>query len=290
MAQGNNQPIIIKKKKGGGDHGHHGGAWKVAYADFVTAMMAFFLLMWLLNATTESQRKGIADYFAPSIPISPVSGGGDGLLSGNSVFAEDTLAQDGTGGEERTAESSPVEQGVSGQIEDADAGDTQEQMSLETVQDQLRGMTGESDVADDLLSHIRTRITDEGLIIEIFAKDGEPLFDTASDEPSPRMRALLDMVSGVVRIVSNDIAVTGHTDATPFSGADSDNWRLSSARADRSRRYLIEAGINLARFDRVTGKADRELALPDLPEDPRNRRITLTLLRSDLARDKTAQN
>ncbi|MEM9422342.1 MAG: flagellar motor protein MotB, partial [Pseudomonadota bacterium] len=92
------QPIIIKKKRGGGEEGHHGGAWKVAYADFVTAMMAFFLLMWLLNATTEEQRKGLADYFDPSVPISPVSGGGDDMLAGDTVFATDSLAYSNHGG------------------------------------------------------------------------------------------------------------------------------------------------------------------------------------------------
>ncbi|MEM0923817.1 MAG: flagellar motor protein MotB [Pseudomonadota bacterium] len=276
-----NQPIIIKKKKSGGGDGHHGGAWKVAYADFVTAMMAFFLLMWLLNATTESQRKGIADYFAPTIPISPITGGGSGILSGDSVFAEDTLAQDGTGGTKQVASTLKQKPGDAGQVEGEQSSLNEPERSLEEVESQFVSMSGESDVADDLLSHIRTEVTDEGLVIEIFAKEGQPLFQTGSEEPSRKMRLLLAMVGDVIGLVSNRIAITGHTDAIPFTGADFDNWRLSSARADRSRRSLIGNGIDEGRFDRITGKADQEPALPDAPEDPRNRRITLTLLRSD---------
>ena len=283
MAQGN-QPIIIKRKKAGGGDGHHGGAWKVAYADFVTAMMAFFLLMWLLNATTESQRKGIADYFAPTIPISSISGGGSGVLSGNSVFADDTLAQDGTGGTKQVASTVKQQPGDSSDEEEDQGQTAREEQSLEDLESELLSMSGESEVADDLLSHIRTRITDEGLVIEVFAKEGQPLFNSGSDAPSSKMRALLEMISGVIKLVSNEIAVTGHTDARPFEGPGNDNWRLSSARADSSRRDLIDNGIETDRFARVTGKADRELALPDAPEDPRNRRITLTLLRSDQPR------
>ncbi|MEM7508418.1 MAG: flagellar motor protein MotB [Pseudomonadota bacterium] len=293
-------PIIIKRKKVSGGDGHHGGAWKVAYADFVTAMMAFFLLMWLLNATTESQRKGIADYFAPSIPISPVSGGGSGVLSGETVFADDTLAQEGSGGIKQVASVVAQDPGAPGAGEEGDgaelvpdAASTEDapteqawefasgNADFEDLESRLYGMSGESDVADDLLSHIRTKITDEGLIIEIFAKQGHPLFESGSDEPSPKMQALLEMIGGVVDLVSNPIALTGHTDAVAYTGIDFDNWRLSSARADVTRRTLIETGIVPDRFNRITGKADRELALPDAPDDPRNRRITLTLLRSD---------
>ncbi|MFV0474786.1 MAG: flagellar motor protein MotB [Pikeienuella sp.] len=272
-------PIIIKRKKVSGGDGHHGGAWKVAYADFVTAMMAFFLLMWLLNATTESQRKGIADYFSPSVPISPVSGGGDGVLAGDTVFAEDTLVRDQPGGAEGEAK---IEEGAKDKTGGAPAESDRPLAELESM---LLGKSGESEVADDLLSHIVTRVTDEGLVIDVFAKEGRPLFETGSDAPTPRMKAILDMIGEVIGLVSNPIAISGHTDASPFAevgpGAPQDNWRLSSARADSARRALLAADVSPARFLRVTGQADRELALPDAPLDPRNRRVTLTLLRSD---------
>ena len=268
---------IIKRKKVVAGGGHHGGAWKVAYADFVTAMMAFFLLMWLLNATTESQRKGIADYFAPSVPISPVSGGGQGLMNGDSVFVKDTLARDGKGG------AADVDTREEGENQSARAGpgihSLDEQAPLESLAEELFGRTGESEVADDLLEHIVTRVTDEGLVIEVFAKEGKPLFESGSETPTPRMAAILSMIAEVAALVTNDLAVDGHTDAEPFSGSSRDNWGLSAARADASRRALLTGGLDSDRIDRITGKADTELALPDAPLDPRNRRVTITLLR-----------
>ena len=271
-----NQTIIKRKKVVAGD-GHHGGAWKVAYADFVTVMMAFFLLMWLLNATTESQRKGIADYFSPTVPISPVSGGGEGLMNGDSVFVKDTLARDGKGG------AANVETQEEGEEQSARAGpgidSLNEQAPLESLAEELFGRTGESEVADDLLEHIVTRVTDEGLVIEVFAKEGKPLFESGSEEPTPRMNAILSMIAEVATLVTNDLAVDGHTDAEPFSGVGEDNWGLSAARADASRRALLAGGLDSGRIDRITGKADTELALPEAPFDPRNRRVTITLLR-----------
>ncbi|WP_340107283.1 flagellar motor protein MotB [Pikeienuella sp. HZG-20] len=278
MADGKNDlRPIIKRKKIAVSGGHHGGAWKVAYADFVTAMMAFFLLMWLLNATTESQRKGIADYFAPSIPISPISGGGDGVLVGDTMFSRDTLARDGVGGARVTANE--------GEKDKIGAALTDSEAPLAELESLLLGKSGESDVADDLLSHIVTRITDEGLVIDIFAKEGQPLFLVGSDQPTSKMQAILAMVGEVIDLVSNGVAISGHTDAAPFAetgpDATSDNWRLSSARADAARRALLAADVEPSRFRRVTGEADRDLALPSAPLDPRNRRVTVTLLRSD---------
>lgn len=269
----NTRPIIIKRKKVTAAGRHHGGAWKVAYADFVTAMMAFFLLMWLLNATTESQRKGIADYFAPTVPISPVSGGGDGALSGDSIFVEDTLAQTGSGGEAEKA----VAAAQTGLNDDPPP----EEAPLADLESRLLARSGESEAADDLLDHILTRVTDEGLVIEVFAREGRPLFESGSDAPTARMRAILAMVGDVIGIVSNSVAIAGHTDAEPFAAAERDNWTLSAARADAARRSLLSAGVETPRIARIVGEADRDLALPSAPTDPRNRRVTITLLRSD---------
>ena len=138
-AQANAPVIIIKRKKIIAGGGHHGGAWKVAYADFVTAMMAFFMLMWLLNATTESQRKGIADYFSPTIPMARVSGGGDGAFGGDSVFTEDTLARNGTGAAVFAAAMQDSTGGTSSGDED----------SLSEVESMLSGGGGESLVMDN---------------------------------------------------------------------------------------------------------------------------------------------
>lgn len=281
MADDNQRPIIIKRKKVISGGGHHGGAWKVAYADFVTAMMAFFLLMWLLNATTESQRKGIADYFAPTIPISPISGGGNGLMAGDTVFAEDTLERNGTGGKAASEKADEATEDAAKGIEGQDLDAQSAAAGLDSLEAQLLGKSGESEVADDLLSHIVTRVTDEGLVIDIFAKEGRPLFASGSDEPTPKMMAILAMVAEVAGLVSNGIAVAGHTDAEPFTSGTANNWSLSADRAEASRRVLGSEGIEPSRFVRITGKADRDLALPSLPRDPRNRRVTITLLRSD---------
>ena len=277
---GSNEPPrpIIKKKKVVAGEGHHGGAWKVAYADFVTAMMAFFLLMWLLNATTESQRKGIADYFAPTLPLSPISGGGNGVLEGDTTFANDDLARDGTGGATKLTtpgegEELSAREGLSQYPED-------EMVPLDSLAEELVGRSGESDLADDLLSHIVTRVTDEGLVIEVFAREGRPLFESGSSEPTERMRAILEMIAEVVGIVTNKAAISGHTDAAPFLNGEEDNWGLSAERADASRKALIAFGMKPERFARITGHAARELAIPDNPDDPRNRRISITLLRT----------
>lgn len=191
-------PIIIKKiKKGGGD-GHHGGAWKVAYADFVTAMMAFFLLMWLLNATTEKQRKGIADYFSPTIPINRVSGGGSGSFGGDSVFTEETLAQSGNGGLPRNPTEDREGEHSGGREVDASSEDTK---ALEKIEEMLNGKAGESMVSDDSRRHIVTRVTDEGLLIELFDIDGEPLFDPGTNAPTAVMKELAGVMSRMFSLV-----------------------------------------------------------------------------------------
>ena len=273
-----NAAPIIKRKKIVAGEGHHGGAWKVAYADFVTAMMAFFLLMWLLNATTESQRKGIADYFAPTVPVSPVSGGGDGVMQGDSVFAQDTLAKDGVGG---ASHLSVKEDGEELSARSGDGPDSvDEDQNLTAVAEQLAALTGESDVADPLLSHIATRVTDEGLVIDVFAREGEPLFESGSSRPTERMLEILAMIADVAGLVTNRIAVEGHTDARRFAEGERDNWALSAERADASRRAMIAAGLSSERISRITGRAAEQPAIPSNPDDPRNRRVAITLLRN----------
>ena len=268
---------------------HHGGAWKVAYADFVTAMMAFFLLMWLLNATSEDQRKGLAEYFDPKIPISRVSAGGSGMFGGHDIFSEDTSAQSGTGASARLptrelqargdmgTEGEPVERdGRTPGDSDGDDGVEAARRELDTL---FQGLSGESDVENELLRHVRVRITDEGLVIELFDADGRPLFELGSAQPTPRMRTLLEMVGQAISLVVNDVAVDGHTDSLPFSRPGYGNWELSSDRAHAARRALTGAGVDPDRMARVVGKADRDPAEPDNPADPRNRRVTITLLR-----------
>jgi chemotaxis protein MotB len=276
-APSNAAPVIIKRKKVINGGGHHGGAWKVAYADFVTAMMAFFLLMWLLNATTEKQRKGISDYFNPTIPVNRISGGGDGAFGGDSVFSEETMAHSGTGAMDRkTVPSSGQNEG-----EDAGQGDTGEgraQSELEDVEKALLARGGESNTMEQMLRHVVTRVTDEGLVIEIFDLPGAPLFDADSAEPLPVTLAIADLLAEVLNLTTNEIAVSGHLRAHPVTLIDNPVWDLSAHRAQASRVMLETAGINPERMQRVSGYADRMPAVTD-PSADRNNRIEVILLR-----------
>ncbi len=271
-------PVIVRRRRGGAAaEGHHGGAWKVAYADFVTAMMAFFLLMWLLNATTEQQKKGLADYFAPDVPISRVSGGASGMFGGDSPASFDAMASDG-----RTA--APGMLGEAGFPDDAGADGASAAAAAETaallaVEDALLGRGGESLLEEEALRHVVTRLTDEGLVIEIFARPGAPLWEGETDAPLPVTLALLDAVARSAALVTNAVAVAGHVPARPVVLARSRAWDLSLARATRARLALEAAGLAPARLARVTGHADRSPAVADAGA-VRNDRLEITLLRA----------
>jgi len=260
--------------------GHHGGAWKVAYADFVTAMMAFFMLMWLLNATTEKQRKGIADYFSPTIPISRISGGGDGMFGGDSVFSASTLSRNGTGGTGKASASDRQD----GSKSSLDPSTTVQKISGERdsfakVQGILQGNSGESSVANPLLEHINTRVSDEGLIVEIFDLPDEPLFENGGTVPSQFLRQLIGMITKVFNITSNNLAINGHTRSYPTPLIVNPGWDLSTSQAHRVRKLLDASGFDEKRVERVTGFSDRKQVAVN-PMSVRNNRIELILLRS----------
>jgi chemotaxis protein MotB len=255
-------PIIIKRKKVVAGDGHHGGAWKVAYADFVTAMMAFFLMMWLLGATTESQRRGLADYFNPSIPVHRISSGGEGMFGGTDI---ETQAEMGPATPDQTI----AEQGDES---------TREVASFEEIAERLSGLGGESAVLDEALRHVLTRLTDEGLVIELFDLPGAPLFDADTDMPRPVLTLLSDVLAQVFSMTTNRLAIEGHTRSYTVVQANDPRWTLSTARADRVRRLLDDAGFDAARLARVTGHADRRPADPN-PMAVRNNRLELILLR-----------
>ncbi|GLQ24344.1 chemotaxis MotB protein [Algimonas ampicilliniresistens] len=253
------QPIIIiKRPKIVKADGHHGGAWKVAYADFVTAMMAFFLLMWLLNATTEDQRRGLADYFSPAIPIAAVSGGGADALNGESMKDAPALSV-----LSRTEQTS-----------DREAGRPQDDMSkaLEAA------LVGE---AAELSDHISIRMSPEGLVIELTDRDSRPLFASGSADPSPVLGRLAIAVAQALDDVENSVKIVGHTDSSRYSTPRGySNWELSSDRANVARRLIKDAGLPEVRITEVSGRA-ATMPLVDNPLDARNRRISITLLRSD---------
>ncbi len=264
--QNNAAPIIIKRKKIVKGGGHHGGAWKVAYADFVTAMMAFFLMMWLLGATTESQRRGLADYFNPTIPVYRISSGGDGMFGGVDL---ETRAQVGP------ASPDPAETEA-----DTDAAAQAETRSFEDIQQALSGMGGESPVLDEALRHIITRQTDEGLVLEIFDLPGIPLFADDGDQPTPILIRIMSVLNQVFSMVVNPLAIEGHTRSYTVVQAVDPRWTLSTARANRVRVMLSETGFDPVRLSRVTGHADRRPVDPN-PMAVRNNRLELILLRQN---------
>ena len=277
--QKNAAPVIIKRKKVVSGGGHHGGAWKVAYADFVTAMMAFFMLMWLLNATTEKQRKGIADYFSPTIPLSRVSGGGDGSFGGDSVFSEEQIAQNGRGGSSTQPTKERQATGQTGTAAADAAARAAEEEALRGIAEQLTARAGESMVSDAVQRHIVTRVTDEGLIVEVFDLEGEPLFLPQTDTPAPILSVIARVVVEVFDLVGNGVAVDGHIRAQAEVLRVNPAWDLSAARAMQMRLLLEGEGLAPARVQRVTGHADRALAVKN-PMAVRNNRMEIVLLRS----------
>lgn len=281
-AQSNLAPVIIKKKKKVVGGGHHGGAWKVAYADFVTAMMAFFLLMWLLNATTEQQRKGVADYFSPTIAINRVSGGGDGSFGGDSVFSENTLAQNGTGASSQHPTESQQARGEMGTAEaEAEAGGTEEEnKAFRKVEEALMGLGGESMASQEPLKHIVTRVTDEGMIIEVFDLEGLPLFAPKTADATPVLSELLDVIASVIALTESRIAIGAHTKSAPVVLADNPVWSLSAERANAVRIMLENRGLARDRFKRQTGHADKSPMVKN-PMALRNNRVEIVLLRMD---------
>jgi chemotaxis protein MotB len=279
--QTNAAPVIIKRKKVVSGGGHHGGAWKVAYADFVTAMMAFFMLMWLLNATTEKQRKGIADYFSPTIPLSRISGGGDGAFGGESVMSEDQIAQTGTGASSIKPSSEKQAVGQTGAETAQDAADKGKfDEDVRKIKEALMGIGGESMASQNMMRHIVTRMTDEGLIVEFFDTEDEPLFNRGSAVPTQITTELAGVIARVFGLAVNKIAVNGHLAAQPAMLKSNPEWDLSASRAMQMRALVQAAGLDAERFQRVTGFADRKPALKN-PAALQNNRIEVILLRPD---------
>jgi chemotaxis protein MotB len=280
--QGNAAPVIIKRKKVIQGGGHHGGAWKVAYADFVTAMMAFFMLMWLLNATTEKQRKGIADYFNPTIAVSRVSGGGDGMFGGDSTFTQEELAKNGSGGssDEMRAQTPDVEAAAKAAAQAAAkaAAKATEEQDLSKIESALSGRGGESMAMQRLLKHVVTKLTDEGLVFEFFDLPDEPLFAEGSTDPQGQTLKVVSLLAGVLDLAENQIAVNGYVRTLPITLKNNPSWELSTARAQAIRQMLEGDKIPATRIDRISGHADRKPATRD-PTAVRNNRIEVILLR-----------
>ncbi|GAB5455956.1 MAG: flagellar motor protein MotB [Henriciella sp.] len=269
-------PIIIKKKKKVVGGGHHGGAWKVAYADFVTAMMAFFLLMWLLNATTEEQRKGIADYFNPTIPVSRISGGGSDGLNGSSIFTEQTYAQKGTGATRDATAGSPSTSKTGEPDETGMA-----QADAQIVEQLQLAISQEAPLLNE---HIQVKLSPEGIVMELVDSDDVPLFPRGGSIATPLLTDLIQTVTQSFDSFGNSVKVVGHTDSAVFrNGNGFDNWDLSTERANVARRLMMESGFPAARIQEVSGRADTDLLVKDDPYAAQNRRISITLLKQEIS-------
>jgi chemotaxis protein MotB len=279
MEAGHNQPIIINKKvKKGGDHGHHGGAWKVAYADFVTAMMAFFLLLWLLSSATVEQKAGIGDYFTPTTSFRAGESGAGGILGGQTL--SDSGAKIGEGGTPSVVVelTPPSKKATEKDIEELAA--EREQQSFEDAVEALNKAITDSPELSDLQDNIQVDMTSEGMRIQIVDREGGALFQAGSANMTSRTRELLEQIGKVIAELPNDISISGHTDASPFSRGDYSNWELSSDRANASRRQLVSSGIDTARIVQVIGKADQEPLIEEDPFLPENRRVSIVLKRT----------
>ena len=284
---GNNQPpkVIYKKIYIEGHGGHHGGAWKVAYADFVTAMMAFFLLLWLLGATNEKQRKGIADYFAPTIINTRSLGmGGSGLFGGESARS-DQRTGDKAGRSSESGLATPVQgaggtrpgTGVRGSLRNAD------QQNFEKMRRQVEAAMAAQPELRRLATHVKFVMTSEGLRIDLVDNADYSMFALGTTMLEPEASALIGRIAETIRGTANPVMIRGHTDSLPWGDPRNDrgamnNWMLSSGRAEATRRRLALGAIPEARFERIEGVADREPMVADNPADPRNRRVAITLL------------
>jgi chemotaxis protein MotB len=268
------RPIIVKKIIVEGHGGHHGGAWKVAYADFVTAMMAFFLLMWLLGATTEKQRKGLADYFTPTlIQTKENSAGSTGMFGGDSIMGKENYPT--TGGQGNLAITIPRDATGTKDVGGKDMKDSDRQKFEALKRAVLNKLDKEAQLRK-LKSNIRFTETREGLRIDLIDEADFAMFGSGTDSLLPAARALIGKVGQAIADLPNEVIVRGHTDGTPYAKGGMNNWLLSSARAEATRVELARSGISQRRFARIEGVADREPFTGD-PYDPRNRRMSVVL-------------
>ncbi|MDB5490217.1 MAG: ompA family protein [Micavibrio sp.] len=290
-------PIIIIKKIKKVSAGHHGGAWKVAYADFVTAMMAFFLLLWLLNVTTEEQKNAISNFFDPTHPmVSDSQSGAGGVMGGTTIATEGaqtstvqniTVAQNSGATVKGTHVGNP--KGKDGDLRNASVQKLEAELRkrederFANAKQQMEQEIEKTPELAELKKHLMVDITPEGLQIQIVDQAGEPMFPSGSAAMFPKTTTLIKLAAEVIKKMPNQISVRGHTDSTPYKpGSDYTNWELSSDRANATRRVLRDSGIDEKRLSNVMGKADTDPLLKDKPTDAQNRRLTILMLREDM--------
>ncbi len=305
------RPIIIVKKIKKVEGGHHGGAWKVAYADFVTAMMSFFLLLWLLNVTTDEQKMLISSYFAPADPrVATSTSGAGGVMGGTSLSPDGAMTSnkspvmamqqdpaEGVGrqdGEDSNKAHDDTQALTDEEIEAAKAHDEQVKNEKSDKEDTKAFGKAEEDIKKameeqpdlkELKQNLLMDMTPEGLRIQIIDTEGRPMFELGSAKPLPAAEKLFALVEKVIQPLPNQISMRGHTDAKPYGkDATYTNWELSSDRANAARRLFLGDGLDTGRIENVQGKADREPLVQNDPQSARNRRISVILLKQSVAR------
>ena len=283
--------IVIKKVKKVSGGGHHGGAWKVAYADFVTAMMAFFLLMWLINTSSPEQKRGIADYFAPA-SVSATTSGSGGILGGTALGDDGAKGNGSRSVIEELAPESPDNPEVgqsdnqSGQpLNEAseqalrDALQKKEEAAFESAAQSLRQAMQSMPELAELSKQLLIDQTPEGLRIQLVDQEGRSMYEAGSARPNPRAQQLLRAVAKVVNQLPNRVTISGHTSVNANGRSAEGDWPLSAARANSAREIMQGAGVRGDRIYQVSGKANSDPLYPDDPTLAGNRRIAIVLLR-----------
>lgn len=271
------QPIIVKKIKKGG-HAVHGGAWKIAYADFVTAMMAFFLLMWLLGSTSEGDKKGLSDYFAAPLKVAML--GGNGAGASNSILPGGGADLTKQAGQSRRGEGNdPIQKKMIAEAMKEEVA-KQDAKKLAALSAKISAVISNSPKLAEFSSQIRLDTTPDGLQIQIVDDQKRPMFDSGSATVKPYMRDILREIGAALNGVENKISLDGHTDRSSYSNAERgySNWELSSDRANASRRELVAAGMPDDKLARVVGLASSNLLDALDPLSPANRRISITVM------------
>lgn len=271
------QPIIVKRIKKAG-HAVHGGAWKIAYADFVTAMMAFFLLMWLLGSTSEGDKKGLSDYFTAPLKVSMMGGTGAGasnsILTGGGADLTQKSGQNHQGDGSDPIKKKMVAEAMKAEVAKQDA------KKLAALSAKISAVISNSPKLAEYSSQIRLDTTPDGLQIQIVDDQKRPMFDSGSASVKPYMRDILREIGAALNGVENKISLDGHTDRSPYINADRgySNWELSSDRANASRRELVAAGMPDDKLARVVGLGSSSLFDVINPLSPANRRISIIVM------------
>jgi len=281
------QPIIVKRVKKAG-HSAHGGAWKIAYADFVTAMMAFFLLMWLLGSTAKGDLQGIAEYFQSPLKVTLM--GGDGTGNSDSILPGGGRDLSKNSGQVDGGDAEKAQAVMGAQLARANER-RQDRIRLEQLQQKMTSLISQNPKLAEFKSQIRIDTVNDGLQIQIVDEQSRPMFDVGSALVKPYMRDILREIGAALGDIENRVTLSGHTDATPYGSGDRgySNWELSADRANASRRELVAGGMPDNKLLRVQGMAASDPLEPDSPGAAVNRRISVTVMTRE-AEDRIRQS